>query len=301
MQRRGFTLIELLVVIAIIAVLIGLLLPAVQKVRAAAALTQCKNNLKQIGLALHNYHDQYLRFPALDFAYTAGYTPGADTSNDWDGDGYPARIRAFIEQANTGQSSAIKTYVCPSDPRGGISTLAPEGLTWYPSTSSVDVVGGFANGLGASDAYDGVIVGDTRMQVSGGWQYVPPARVTLTTINDGSSNTIMVAERPPSSDTNWGWWAWGYTDTTVTAQRNLANSTPVGGCPVPAIFKQGSLTDPCSFNAPWSFHTGGANFLFADGHVSFLNYSVATTTTGSGNSLLQALCTRSGGEVLPSF
>jgi prepilin-type processing-associated H-X9-DG protein len=164
----------------------------------------------------------------------------------------------------------------------------------------VDVAGGFANGFGASDAYDGVIVGDGRMATANGWQYVPPARVTIDAVKDGTSSTIMVAERPPSSDTNFGWWAWGYSDTTVTAQRNLANSTPIRGCPVPAIFKPGSLSDPCSFNAPWSFHDGGANFLFADGHVVLLNYSAATTMTASGSTLLQALCTRNGGEVVAS-
>jgi prepilin-type N-terminal cleavage/methylation domain-containing protein/prepilin-type processing-associated H-X9-DG protein len=297
--RKGFTLIELLVVIAIIALLIGLLLPAVQKVREAANKMQCQNNLKQIGIALHSYHDENLRFPALDFAYTN--VPGADTSNDWLGDGYPYRIRAYIEQQSAGQPSVIKTYVCPSDPRAGLSTQAAEGLCWYPSTSSTDMLEPVANGFGASDNYDGVIVGDTRMLVNGSWQYVPPAQVTLQSITDGTSNTIMVAERPPSSDTFYGWWAWGYSDTTVTAQRNYANSTPIRGCPTPAIFKPGSLADPCSFNAPWSFHNGGANFLFADGHVSFLSYDVATTQTPSGNSLLQALCTRSGGEVVAGY
>jgi prepilin-type N-terminal cleavage/methylation domain-containing protein/prepilin-type processing-associated H-X9-DG protein len=300
-RHRGFTLIELLVVIAIIAILIGLLLPAVQKVRAAAANTQCKNNLKQIGLALNNYHDSYNRFPALEYPYTAGFTPGADTSNDWLGDGYPSRIKAFVEQQNAGQPTSIKVYFCPSDPRNGVSTLAPEGLLSYPSTSSADVAEGVANGFGASDNYDGVIVGDTRIMVNGGWQYVPPAHVTFTTIMDGASNTIMVAERPPSSDTNFGWWSWGFSDTTVAAQRNLAFGSPITGCPTPAIFKPGSLNNPCSFNAPWSFHDGGANFLFTDGHVSFLNYSVATTKTSAGNSILQALCTRSGGEVAGDY
>lgn len=302
-SRKGFTLIELLVVIAIIGIVIGLLLPAIQKVRSAANLTLCRNNLKQIGLALVNYHDENTRFPALDFAYVSGYTPGSDTSNDWLTDGYPYKIRGYIEQQAAGQPNVLRTYVCPSDPRSGsgMSTLAPEGLCWYPSTSSTDMAEPVANGFGASDKYDGVIVGDTRMLVNGAWQYVPPAHVTMESITDGTSNTIMVAERPPSSDTDFGWWSWGYSDTTVTAQHNFANSTPVSGCPTPGIFQPGSLANRCSFNAPWSFHDNGANFLFADGHVSFLDYSTATTMTGSGNSILQALCTRNGGEVIPSF
>jgi prepilin-type N-terminal cleavage/methylation domain-containing protein/prepilin-type processing-associated H-X9-DG protein len=297
-KRRGFTLIELLVVIAIIAVLIGLLLPAVQKVREAAARSQCQNNMKQIGLALLQYHDDYLQFPALDFAYSVGYTPGSDTSNDWAGDGYPYRIRAFMEQPNAGRPTAIKSYFCPSDPRPPVNGAYQQGLLSYPSTSSSDITGPVANGRNGTDRYDGVIVGDTRQMTAGGWQYVPPARVTVSTITDGTSNTIMVCERPPTADSFFGWWAWGFQDTTTPVQRNIGSALAIGGCPVPAVFKRGSLEDPCSFNAPWSFHPGGASFLFSDGHVVFLDYSVATTMTASGNSILQALSTRSGGEVL---
>jgi prepilin-type N-terminal cleavage/methylation domain-containing protein/prepilin-type processing-associated H-X9-DG protein len=297
-HRRGFTLIEFLVVIAIIAVLIGLLLPAVQKAREAANRMSCQNNLKQIGLALHGYHDTYGRFPALDFAYANGYyLKGADTSNDWDFDGYPWRVKPYLEQQNATIGSVIASYFCPSDPRNALSSFG-EGLTSYPSTCSTDVAGPYRNGFGASDNYDGIIVGDTYRNTASGWQYVPPARITTESITDGTSNTIMVCERPPRSDSDFGWWAWGYLDTTTPVQRNLAADLAVPGCPLPAIFKKGSLADPCSFNAPWSFHDGGANSLFSDGHVAFFDYAVATTMTTSGNSLLQALSSRAGGEIV---
>src|SRR5262249_34967361 len=128
--------------------------------------------------------------------------------------------------------------------------------------------------------------------------YNAPAPVKIVGITDGASNTIMVGERPPGGDLTWGWWAWGARDTTMPVQLNITAALPNGNCPVPAIFKAGNLNDPCSVHAPWSFHSGGAHFLFADGHVAFLNYSVGTTMTTSGNSVLQALATRAGGEVV---
>jgi prepilin-type N-terminal cleavage/methylation domain-containing protein/prepilin-type processing-associated H-X9-DG protein len=283
--RVGFTLIELLVVIAIIAILIGLLLPAVQKVRAAAARIQCANNLKQIGIALNSYHDAHGRFPVLN---------GLLSRSSFLHDGYLSAIKPYLEQQTAGGGVALKILMCPLDPRFGTTVTFPTwgegGLSSYPSTSSRDMNSGRGD-----DAYDGVIVGVTW--TNGGGTYNAPARVTFTGIADGSSNTIMVAERPPSVDGFIGWWAWGAMDTTVPVQRNIAAGIPVGGCPVPAIFKPGSLSDPCSTNAPWSFHTNGGHFLFTDGHVAFLNHSVATTLSPSGNSILQALATRSNGEV----
>src|SRR5262245_10843060 len=125
-QRKGFTLIELLVVISVISILIGLLLPAVQKVREAAARIQCQNNLHQIGLALHNYHDAKQAFPP-GYVATVPYTDGAtDTTPGW---GWAAYLLPYIEQDNlfrqlnfnqpVQNSPAIQTmvkpYLCPSD------------------------------------------------------------------------------------------------------------------------------------------------------------------------------------------
>jgi prepilin-type N-terminal cleavage/methylation domain-containing protein/prepilin-type processing-associated H-X9-DG protein len=286
-RRSGFTLIELLVVIAIIAVLIGLLLPAVQKVREASSRAKCTNNLKQIGIALTMYLDEWKQYPSLTY-------PISESSLQHDG--YPTRIKAYVEQLNTTDDNPLLLYMCPSDPRygrvAGDPSFGANGFFSYPSTSSSDM-----NPAYGDDTYDGVIVGATW--INNGNTYVAPAVIRPASITDGASNTLIVGERPPSSDEYWGWWAWGAMDTTMPVVRNMANGLPVSGCPTPAIFKSGNtVSTTCAFNAPWSPHTGGANFLFTDGHVIFLNYSAGTTLTATGNSLLQALATRSGSEVV---
>jgi prepilin-type processing-associated H-X9-DG protein len=295
LPRRGkppqaaFTLIELLIIIAIIALLMGLLLPAVQKVREAASNARCKNNLKQIGLALSLYADENGQFPTLSYPFS---------QNSQLHDGYAYRIRPYVEQDHADIHNVLAVFQCPSDPRFGQSVKDPfwgvNGLFSYPATSSTDMNPAFGD-----DAYDGVIVGGTW--TNGRFAFHPPAKVRPETITDGCSNTLMVAERPLPPDLDLGWWAWGALDTTAPVVRNLAAGLPHQGCPTPAFFHQGSLNDPCSFNAPWSLHSNGANFLFADGHVAFLNYTVGTTAVSPSQTLLQALATRSGGEVVPEF
>jgi prepilin-type N-terminal cleavage/methylation domain-containing protein/prepilin-type processing-associated H-X9-DG protein len=322
-RRKGFTLIELLVVIAIIAILIGLLVPAVQKVREAAARTTCVNNLKQVGLALHNYHDQNKAFPPS--MNDVNISSQAQAKQTWWYCSWIARITPFLEQSpvyNTiqpeynryyypwgsaptgalaphiGLGTAMPILKCPSDPR---DSLVVTGTALLGFQATVAFTGLLANHGTNSRAFDGVIYYKSK--------------VKLVSITDGTSNTLLVGERPPSADFDFGWWyagagyylpsespaQVGAGDITMGAREvnyvTALNTQPfnlisgqVLNCPPTAVnFQPGSINNGCDQVHWWSWHPGGANFVFADGSVHFLTYSA--------DSVMPALVTRAGGEV----
>jgi prepilin-type N-terminal cleavage/methylation domain-containing protein len=316
-SRQGFTLIELLVVIAIIAILIGLLLPAVQKVREAAARMKCSNNLKQLGLAMHSYHDANGKLPAgvtyespyyywswmaiimpyyeQDNLYRQADTWARTSPDTWNGQ-TPAYHYwpwgGFWLSPQTPANPALGTPLavlrCPSDSRQ--DQLLP-GSQWG-GNGNVAFTGYLA--VGGISADNSNYPNTSQVGITY-WK----SATKMTDITDGTSNTLMVGERPPSSDLNYGWWfagaGWdgsGVGDVLMGAREyNYAASM---GCPSSKVgFQPGNVNVSCDQVHFWSLHTGGSNFLLADASARFVNYSA--------NAVLPQLCTRNGGEVTPDY
>ena len=291
-RTRGFTLIELLVVIAIIAVLIALLLPAVQQAREAARRTQCRNNMHQIAIALHNYHDAHQCFPIGDMGYASGMYHGGYVGCIQQG-AWPVAILPLIDEAalynsinlednatspanRTSSAQVLAQYLCPSNPNP--AQLRNQGLIHY--------LGNYGSG---TSMYD------TRTRVNGvllTWDRAPTVRIT--DISDGTSNTFLLGEAGLAGDIDLFGDARHNFWSEACGRCNCNNVRPVvmSTCfRINAPIEETGGTGNQRHHAFGSYHEGGCFFAFCDGQVRFISENIDTTT-------YRALSTRDNNEVI---
>ena len=340
-RRTAFTLIELLVVIAIIAILIGLLLPAVQKVRAAAARTKCTNNLKQIGLAMHMFEGSYGSFPPARSDGANAVWPPESPKNH----GMFAIILPYIEQGNllsslgydfkqhwdnsVNRPAALKPvplYTCPSTPTGVryITTAAfpNNSINWGPATGDYAPITFVETTL-----YTSVGLTAPAQDIRGA--ILQTNRLTpFLIVSDGLSNSILITEaanRPARMigqtqmatrsagaaspcnvhNATVGGAAWADNDSAITVHgADSATNVPNGSCyttdvtgrvPASGTTAGGRCVINCTNWAEiYSYHSGGANTLFGDGSVRFLNQNIDPVT-------MIGIVTRMGGEIVADY
>jgi len=319
--KRGFTLIELLVVIAIIAILIALLLPAVQQAREAARRSQCKNNLKQIGLAMHNYLDTYSTFPIGGLKnsrgpnWRVGLLPFLDQAPAYNQISFASSFWAHSGLQAVFTTLRVPLFVCPSSPSGIVNAdipLSRESMVHdyvgiagaVPSATS----GGSTSDCTASNAVSGGTYCNNGMLTV----YFPQR---IRDCTDGSSNTIIVAEQSGlvggvenSANPLGGWHGWvNNSGSQMDADTSLPSLTSVNGYlggmttvryPPNAYWKSGA---PSSASSEYevntilnSFHVGGIHGLLTDGSVRFISENIDMDT-------LRQLSMRSDGQVIGEF
>jgi prepilin-type N-terminal cleavage/methylation domain-containing protein/prepilin-type processing-associated H-X9-DG protein len=311
--RSAFTLIELLVVIAIIAILMALLLPAVQKVREAANNMKCKNNMKQLGIALHNYHNDYLKLPpchTLD-QLQPRFRWYSTVNRPWPPEdgmqflSWITRCMQYIEQ------DSIYKFVRPMnmstyspwpwwDQRIGTGTgsrwigSVPLKLLQCPSDSRSTLVIDYGGEQVALTAYLAV-PGENQFLQDGAIYVNSSVTLGYITTADGTSNSLLVGERPPSYTSEYGWWFSGSGDfpyfgaTDIALGSNERQYSPTG---FRDFYRPGNLEDPIDEHRWhfWALHPAGSNFLFGDGSTRTVIYS--------GHLQLTRMATIKKGEVI---
>jgi prepilin-type N-terminal cleavage/methylation domain-containing protein/prepilin-type processing-associated H-X9-DG protein len=298
-RRMGFTLIELLVVIAIIAILIGLLVPAVQKVREAAARVQCQNNLKQIGIGMHNYHGAWKRFPP-GLTSQAATLDGPSLGPGW---GWAAHLLPYLEQGNVQrQIDFSKDIADPANAQARVMSLpifrcpsdAPLGDTFTVIDSAgaaiCDVA--FANYVAMAGVYEVTGFPDTSNGLPG--VMLRNSRVRVIDITDGSSNTLFVGERA-SKRSPQTTWVGAVTGASVPPQNPAYDYEGPG---ILVLTNSGTIADGRVPNNPLdhvedtnSMHMQGVNFLFGDGSVRIIQNTISP-------SVWVGITTRAGGEAV---
>lgn len=287
--RNGFTLVELLVVIAIIGVLVALLLPAVQSAREAARRAQCTNNLRQIGLGLHNYHDSHQSFPinylprsGATWSWMSGILPYIEQTNLYN-QIVPTAVTSLA--ANTQVASTpIKTYLCPSDglTRGGMMAnrsdgggtkavtcyKASSGAAWNWTIINTDNVRWPGNGNGLKNC-DGFICSNSQSGLPSDVGEVMKNTLRMASISDGTSNSFAVGEAIPA----WSNWSWWYCQNAAVATTALPLNYRRGIDKLEQF--AGSWQRNYSF---YSLHPSGGNFAMCDGSVRFVADNIATAT-----------------------
>jgi prepilin-type N-terminal cleavage/methylation domain-containing protein/prepilin-type processing-associated H-X9-DG protein len=315
-RRAGFTIIELLVVVAVIGILLALLMPAIQQARVASRRKRCQHNLKQLGIALQNYHSNYNVFPIGNMfrgtAYSNGWSMFAMMMPELDMQSqymklnfkYPDRCVAWQVQMETAKPgswpgySPQQIFTCPSDPNGGRQFTGSTGSGAYLVTNNRTAVSNYLGVCGKTYKWDcgmsdlWAITGpDTDCQDISGYEgvFFNNSKIRIDDVFDGTSTTFAIGERAVAKALTYGWPLCGRGFPPLySGRRDHILDTGAG------FFRRDPNwpdDDGPQNDGFYSHHAGGAHFLMCDGSVDFFSYSI-------DNRIYQGLSTRFGKEVI---